>query len=99
MDRRCPDQDLKDKMQDVIELVYLLNKLTNNNCNEEYSKKYLLSMLDNMDSIKNNYDKYKYQDVSMRNTRTCSKRCDSCNINKNDGFLDKIIFYLKSLNE
>jgi len=99
MDRRGPDQDLMNKMQDAIELVYLLNKLTNNNYYDDYSKEYLISMLNNMDSIKSNYDKFKYKGVSKNDTKSRARHCDSCYMNKNESFLDKIMFYLNSLND
>jgi len=98
MDRRGPDQDLMNKMQDAIELVYLLNKLANKNYYDDYSKDYLISMLSDMDSIKSNYDKFKYKGMSKNDTKSCSKHCDSCYMNKTESFLDKIMFYLNSLN-
>lgn len=99
MDRRSPDQDLMNKMQDVVELIYILNKLTNNDYNNEYSKDYLISVLDDMDSIKSNFDKYKYKEFNRNNKRPRIRQCDSCYMNKSESFIDKIIFYLKSLNE
>ena len=99
MDRRSPDQDLMNKMQDVVELIYILNKLTNNDYNNEYSKDYLISMLEDMDSIKSNYDKYKYRDFSRNSKRQLTRQSDRGYMNKNEGIIDKIIFYLKSLNE
>ena len=99
MNRRSPDQDFMNKMQDVVELIYILNKLTNNDYNNEYSKDYLISMLDDMDSIKSNFDKYKYKEFSRNNKRLCTKQSDRCYMDKNEGFIDKIIFYLKSLND
>lgn len=99
MDRRSPDQDLMNKMQDVVELIYILNKLTNNDYNNEYSKDYLISMLEDMDSIKSNYDKYKYRDFSRNSKRPFTVQSERCYMNKNESLIDKIIFYLKSLNE
>ena len=99
MDRRGPDQDLMNKMQDAIELAYLLNKLTNKNYYDDYSKDYLINMLGDMDSIKSNYDKFKYKGVSKNDTKSCARHCNSCYANKNESFLDKIMFYLNSLND
>jgi len=99
MDRRGPDQELMSKMQDAIELAYLLNKLTNKNYYDDYSKDYLISMLSDMDSIKSNYDKFKYKGMNNNNSRTCKGQCNSCYTNKDEGVLNKIIYFLKSLND
>ncbi len=99
MDRRSPDQEIRDKIQDVVELIYILNKLTNSDYNNQYSKEYLISMLDDMDSIKTNYEQYKYRDFRRNNKRPPVRQFDDFHLNKNESFVDKIIFFLKSLNE
>jgi hypothetical protein len=51
------DKDMINKMYDIIELIYILNKLTNEFYEEDYSKQYLLDMMDNMQNVKYSYDK------------------------------------------
>jgi hypothetical protein len=94
VDNRKYDRDMINKMYDIIELVYILNRLTNEFCENEPSKQYLLDMMDNMQNVKYSYDKYKCK-CSKRNEikHDCGHYCT------NGSFIDKIIFYLKSLNE
>ena len=88
------DKDMINKMYDIIELIYILNKLTNEFYEEDYSKQYLLDMMDNMQNVKYSYDKYKGREGKNK----IINQGYSPYIKK-DGFVDKIIFYLKSLNE
>lgn len=97
MNRRQYDHDRYDKMYDMIELIYLLNRLTNNSYVDEGSKKYLIGMLENVESIKSNFDKNR-DDEPYRKTRMDCYKCDGCYSNDSDSFLDRIIFYLKTLN-
>ncbi|HBC31184.1 MAG TPA: hypothetical protein DC024_08085 [Clostridiales bacterium] len=94
MDNRKYDRDMINKMYDIIELVYILNRLTNEFYEDEPSKQYLLDMMDNMQNVKYSYDKYRCK---------CGKgnaiKHDSRHLCTNNSFIDKIIFYLKSLNE
>ncbi|NLK64937.1 MAG: hypothetical protein GX289_07570, partial [Tissierellia bacterium] len=59
MDNRKYDRDMISKMYDIIELIYILNRLTNEFYEEDYSKQYLLDMMDNMQNAKYSYDKYR----------------------------------------
>ena len=94
MDNRKYDRDMINKMYDIIELVYILNRLTNEFYEGEHSKQYLLDIMDNMQNVKYSYDKYRCK---------CGKgnaiKHDSRHLCTNNSFIDKIIFYLKSLNE
>lgn len=94
LDNRSYDKDTINKMYDIIELIYILNRLTNEFYQEDYSKQYLLDMMDNMQNVKYSFDRYR--------GREGKDKIINNNYNpyiKKDGFLDKIIFYLKSLNE
>lgn len=92
MDKRDYNRDMINKMYDIIELMYILNRLTNEFYEEDYSKQYLLDMMDNMQNMKYSFDKYKGREIHK------SPDMSYPFIAKNKGFLDKIILYLKSLN-
>lgn len=94
MDKRNYDRDMISKMYDIIELIYILNRLTNEFYEEDYSKQYLLDMMDNMQNAKYSYDKYRGRDEKMNVMKN-----DNYYYGKKDSFIDRIIFYLKSLNE
>lgn len=93
VDRRNYDKDTINKMYDIIELIYILNRLTNEFYEEDYSKQYLLDMMDNMQNVKYSYDKYRGRGGKGAISHSFEQHI------KKDSFLDKIIFYLKSLNE
>lgn len=103
MDRRGPDQEMINKMYDAIELIYILNRMTNGSYCYDYSREYLISMLEDVDNLKYNYDKYKFRDEDRRIERRSfahgSRRCDSLNCDNKGNFVDKIINFLQSLNE
>jgi hypothetical protein len=103
MDRRGPDQEMINKMYDAIELIYILNRLTNGSYCDDCSREYLVSMLDDVDSLKQNYDRYKFRDedrrIEKRDFFHGSRRCDSFNCENKGNFVDKIIYFLQSLNE
>lgn len=94
MDRRSYDKDMVSKMYDIIELIYVLNRLTNEFYEEDYSKQYLTDILDDMQNVKYSCDKYRGREIEKNPKKPCY-----CGHSKRDSFLDKIIFYLKSLNE
>jgi hypothetical protein len=94
VDKRNYDRDMISKMYDIIELIYILNRLTNEFYEEDYSKQYLLDMMDNMQNAKYSYDKYRGRDEKMNVMKN-----DNYYYGKKDSFIDRIIFYLKSLNE
>ena len=62
MGREQYDQGKYDKLYEMIELVYMLNRLSNNSYLEGNSKNQLTEMLNDALSIKYNFDKYKPQD-------------------------------------
>jgi hypothetical protein len=94
VDKKNYDRDMISKMYDIIELIYILNRLTNEFYEEDYSKQYLLDMMDNMQNAKYSYDKYRGRDEKMNVMKN-----DNYYYGKKDSFIDRIIFYLKSLNE
>lgn len=98
MDRRHYDREVFNKMYDIIELIYILNRLSNNSQIDDHSKQYLISMLNDVESVKSNFDKYRYQEPYSGRQYISSKHCDSCNYKTGDTLADKIIFFLKSLN-
>lgn len=91
--------DAYDKMYDMIELIYILNRLSNNSYVDDRSKRYLIEMLGNVESIKGNFDKYREVDLYRRNTINSCDKCEGCYSNNYGSFLDRIIFFLKSLND
>lgn len=99
MDRRRYDQDMYDKMYDMIELIYILNRLSNNSYIDDSSKKHLIGMLNDVESIKNNFDKYRFNEPYGKNLQMSCNKCNDCHSNKNNSFIDRVIFYLKSLND
>ena len=101
MDRRqCRHDDRYDKMYDLIELIYILNRLSNNSYIDERSKKYLIGMLEDVESIKSNFDKYRGDEHCKINYTVGCNNYDDCNFNDySDSFLDRILFYLKRLND
>lgn len=94
VDKRNYDRDIMDKMYDIVELVYILNRLTNEFYEDEGSKQYLLSMMDDMQNVKYSIDKYRGRD-----SKRSALKHDYRHYGTGDTFIDKIIFYLKSLNE
>lgn len=103
MDKRGPDQEMINKMYDAIELIYILNRLTNGSYCDDYSREYLISMLGDVDNLKNNYDRYKFRDedrrIGKRDFLHGSRQCDGLNCDNKGNFVDKIIYFLQSLNE
>ncbi len=94
LDKGKYDRDMISKMYDIIDLIYILNKLTNEFCEEDYSKQYLLDMMDNMQNVKCCYDKYR-----GRESKNNLIKRDYHDYSTRDSIIDKIIFHLKSLNE
>lgn len=95
VDKRRYDQDRYEKLYDFIELIYILNKLSNKTYVDDRSKQHLIGMLNNVESIKYNFDKYRDKDTYERNYKVSSSKYEP--VNSND-FLEKIFFFLKSLN-
>ena len=99
MGRGQYDQDKYDKLYDMIELVYILNRLSNNSYLDGRSKQQLTDMLNDALSVKYNLDKYKFQEP-LRRQQEIGFNKDVGNYSyKNESFLDKIILFLKSLND
>ncbi len=90
MDRRGPDQEMINKMYDAIELIYILNRMTNGSYCDDYSREYLISMLEDVDEDRR---------IERRSFAHGSRRCDSLNCDNKGNFVDKIINFLQSLNE
>ena len=94
MDKRRYDRDMMSKMYDIIELIYILNRLNNEFYEDEHSKQYLLEMMDDMQNVKYSIDKYR-----GRGSKINAIKHDYRHYYAKDSLIDKIIFYLKSLNE
>lgn len=88
VDRRKCDRDIISRMYDIMELIYILNRLCRDE--EKHSEQCLLDMVDRIQNDRCSCDKYK-------NKLDCRYDCPHCKTK--DSFIDKIIFYLKSLNE
>jgi hypothetical protein len=99
MGRGQYDQDKYDKLYDMIELVYILNRLSDNSYIDERSKHQLTEMLNDALVVKYNFDKYKFQEPLRRQPEIGCNKDDRCYSHKNESFLDKVIFFLKSLND
>lgn len=99
MDRRRYDQDMYNKMYDMVELIYILNRLSNNSYVDDRSRQYLIGMLNDVESIKSNFDKYRVNEPDIKSAQMSCNKYNGCYSNKNDSLLDRIIFYLKSLND
>lgn len=94
MDRRNPDQEMYDKMCDIIELICILNRLTNNNCSNECSRDCLLDLIDDVEDNRCNCKKHR-----MLPCHDGRDGRDRFFCGKNENFVDKLIFFLKSLND
>lgn len=99
MGRELYDGDKYDKLYDMIELVYILNRLSNNSYLEESSKEQLTEMLNDAISVKYNFDKYKFHEPLSRQSKIDFNEYGGNYPYRGDSFLDKIIFFLKSLND
>lgn len=102
MSRRPYDREMYDKMNDMIELIYILNRLSNNSYIDNRSKQYLIGMLNDVESIKSNFDKYRIREPLREPPRIGCNKCEGCYPDKgygSGGFVDKILFFLKSLND
>lgn len=92
------DRDMYSKMYDIIELIYILNRLSEKPYVDDSSKQYLIGMLNNMESVKSNFDRYRYKDYDPGNTQIHSSGYSGYNYKGQSSFGDKIILFLKSLN-
>lgn len=96
--RRHYDRDSYEKLYDIIELIYILNRLSNNSYVDDRSKQYLIGMLNDVESIKNNFDKYRDEEPYLRKAKISRSDYDGYNYDNRDTFVQKIIIFLKSLN-
>lgn len=96
--RRYSDRDNYEKLYDMIELIYILNRLSNNSYVDDNSKQYLIGMLNNVESIKNNFDKYRYEQPVSKNPQISRSDCNDSKYRTRDSLSQKIILFLKSLN-
>lgn len=99
MGKRCPDQELINKMQDIAELIYILNRIANSPYCDDYSREYFEDICDKENCTRDNCDRYRYRDYKRNNDRLCSRQYDRYHCNKEENLLDRIIFFLKSLND
>lgn len=93
------DRNSYEKMYDLIELIYILNRLSNNSYVDERSKKYMIGMLNDVESIRNNFDKYRDEkpDYKLASGRTYKQ--NNWNSSTGDSFINKVINFLNSLND
>ncbi|WP_312700692.1 hypothetical protein [Sedimentibacter sp.] len=87
------------KFYDIIELVYILNKLSDKGCMDERTRQYLISILKDVDFMKYKFDNYKCVEPLKKIDGIGCNNCDCCNQDCSSSFMDKIIFFLKSLND
>ncbi|HBD64693.1 MAG TPA: hypothetical protein DC038_09685 [Clostridiales bacterium] len=93
------ENNMHDKMYDIIELMYILNRLSNNSYIDDNSKQYLIRMLNDAESIKSNFDKYKDYEPEREEREIGYSRYNGYNYRNRGSFGDKIISFLKSLND
>ncbi len=86
------------KFYDIIELVYILNKLSDNKCMDDKTRNYLISILKDIDFMKYKFDNYRCKEPSKNINKICCNNFDCCNPDKKNSFIDQIIFFIKSLN-
>lgn len=84
------------KFYDIIELVYILNRLSDKKCMDEKTRQYLIGILRDVDLMKFKFDNYI---CGEQKCKCGAKDCNLPNLNCNSGFMERIIFFLKSLNE
>lgn len=101
MIRSDKEQDLFCKMRDMIELIYLIKKMKDEPCGYDCSKKYLLGMVDDMEDIRYKYNKISDIDIDYdcRCGYDCRREYYRCDKGNNEGFFDRILFFLNSLND
>ena len=85
------------RMYEIIELISILNRLTNEFYEDDYTKENLLEMMDNMQNAKYSYERLRGQDSKVKGNKY-NNYSNYKNYEKKDGILEKIIYYLKSLN-
>lgn len=99
MDERRYDRDMYNKMYDMVELIYILNRLSKNSYIDERSKKYLIGMLNDVEYIKSNFDKYRVKEPYVGKGSIGRDKYEDYDYSGKSTFIDKIIFFLKSLND
>lgn len=93
------DRNSYEKMYDLIELIYILNRLSNNSYVDERSKKYMIGMLNDVESIRNNFDKYRDIEPDYRISYSKSNKRNDWDFNNGNSFINKVINFLNSLND
>src|SRR5690606_16152208 len=86
------------KFYDIIELVYILNKLSDKNCMDDKTRQYLISILKDIDFMKYKFDNYRCKEPSNKTPKIGCNTYDCCNPNNKNCFMDRLLFFLKSLN-
>lgn len=92
------DRNDYEKMYDLIELIYILNRLSNNSYVDERSKKYVISMLNNVESIRYNFDKYRDTEPENQIASSRSYKQNDWNFSNGNSIINKVINFLNSLN-
>jgi len=100
VDERQYDRNVYDKINGMIEVIYTLNRLSNNSYIDENTKKYLIEMMDDAKYVKSYLNKYRFKDFyDEESSRGYNKYAAYDYSNKDNTFMNKIIFFLKSLND
>jgi len=87
------------KFYDIIELVYILNKLSDKKYMDERTRQYLISILKDIDFMKYKFDNYRCKEPSKKIDKIGCNNYDYFNPDNKNSFMDQIIFFLKSLND
>lgn len=87
------------KFYDIIELVYILNKLSDSKCMDERTRQYMISILKDVDFMKYKFDNYRCEETKNKFDKIGCNNYDCFCPDNNNSFMDKIIFFLKSLND
>ncbi|NYB75155.1 hypothetical protein HZF24_13485 [Sedimentibacter hydroxybenzoicus DSM 7310] len=87
------------KFYDIIELVYILNKLSDKKCMDERTRQYLISILKDIDFMKYKFDNYRCEEPPKKFDKIGCNAYDCSSPDNKNSFMDQIIFFLKSLND
>lgn len=93
------DRNSYEKMYDLIELIYILNRLSNNSYIDERSKKYMIGMLNDVESIRYNFDKYRDIEPDYRISSSRSHKRNDWSSNNDNSIINRVIKFLNSLND
>ncbi len=102
MGRRGCEPDIpkiNKKFYDIIELVYIFNKLSDKKCMDDRTRQYLIGILKDVDLMKYKFDNYRFKEPSEKTDKIGYNNYNCSNLDYKNGFMDQIIFFLKSLND